>query len=404
MDTTKIEQEYKQVQADLKDTGDKLKQFAEQTQKDVKQATQTSAELKAKIDETLAEHNKLSARLQDIEQKLARSGEEAEPQHAMSVGEMIVKSEAFQSMNSSARKTARVSVPRQALMNVPATVGDNTSAGNSLVPADRRAGIIMPGLRRMTIRDLLAPGTTSSNNVEYTRETGFTNNASMIAEGGDKPYSDITFELENAPVRTIAHLFKASRQLLDDAPGLQSYIDARARYGLQLKEEAQFLYGNGTGQNLFGIVPQAAVFAPSFSPAFEQAIDRLRLALLQAVLAEFPANGIVLNPIDWAGIELTKDQEGRYIIGNAASGTQPLLWNLPVVETTAMVQNQFLVGAFNLAAQVFDRMDIEVLISTENDKDFEKNMVSIRAEERVALAVYRPESFVTGAVNAASSS
>ncbi len=404
MDTAKLDQEYKQVQADLKDTGDKLKQFAEQTQKDVKQATQTSAELKAKIDETLAEHNKLSARLQDIEQKLARSGEEAEPQHAMSVGEMIVKSEAFQSMNSSARKTARVSVPRQALMNVPATVGDNTSAGNSLVPADRRAGIIMPGLRRMTIRDLLAPGTTSSNNVEYTRETGFTNNASMIAEGGDKPYSDITFELENAPVRTIAHLFKASRQLLDDAPGLQSYIDARARYGLQLKEEAQFLYGNGTGQNLFGIVPQAAVFAPSFSPAFEQAIDRLRLALLQAVLAEFPANGIVLNPIDWAGIELTKDQEGRYIIGNAASGTQPLLWNLPVVETTAMVQNQFLVGAFNLAAQVFDRMDIEVLISTENDKDFEKNMVSIRAEERVALAVYRPESFVTGAVNAASSS
>lgn len=129
-------------------------------------------------------------------------------------------------------------------------------------------------------------------------------------------------------------------------------------------------------------------------------IDRIRVALLQQILAEFPANGIVLNPIDWAQIELTKDNEGRYIIGDPARGTTPLLWNLPVVQTPAITVDEFLVGAFNLGAQIFDRMYIEVVISTENDKDFENNMISIRAEERLALAVYRPEAFVTGSVTA----
>ncbi|WP_088179552.1 phage major capsid protein, partial [Zoogloea sp. LCSB751] len=65
----------------------------------------------------------------------------------------------------------------------------------------------------------------------------------------------------SAGVRTIPHLFKASRQILDDAKQLQSYIDARARYGLMLAEETQLLYGNNTGANLHGIIPQASAYA-----------------------------------------------------------------------------------------------------------------------------------------------
>ncbi|ELR5846176.1 phage major capsid protein, partial [Salmonella enterica] len=71
-------------------------------------------------------------------------------------------------------------------------------------------------------------------------------------------------------------------------------------------------------------------------------------------------------------------------------------------ETQAMTQNNFLTGAFSMAAQIFDRMEIEVLLSTENEDDFVKNMVTIRAEERLAMTVYRPEAFVTGQVTASS--
>ncbi|MFW8566158.1 phage major capsid protein [Orrella sp. 11846] len=390
-----LEREYKQVQVDLKQTGDQLKAYAEQSQKDVKHAAQVSDELKHKVDQTLGEFNKLSARFQDIEQLLAREPEPAQTA-PKTAGMLVVDSEEMQGVNSSFRGSRRISVPRAAITSLDSSAG-------VLVQPDRQYGIIAPPPRRMTIRDLIAPGRTASNSIEYVRESGFTNNADVVSEGDDKPYSDLTFELETAPIRVIAHLFKASRQILDDAPALQSYIDARARYAIELVEEQQFLYGSGVGANIGGIIPQAEAFTPDFSPSNEQPIDRIRLAILQAVLAEFPPNGIVMHPIDWARIELTKDLEGRYLMGNPAFGTQPLLWNLPVVATTAIVSNQFLVGAFSLGAQIFDRMDIEILVSTENDRDFEKNMVTIRAEERLGLAVYRPESFIEGALTSVSS-
>jgi HK97 family phage major capsid protein len=197
-------------------------------------------------------------------------------------------------------------------------------------------------------------------------------------------------------VRTIAHLFKASRQILDDAPALRSYIDARARYGLRLEEEDELLNGDGTGAHIKGLIPSATAFNAAFVATLKQRMDTIRLAILQVFLSNFPASGIVLNPTDWAAVQLTKDSTGRYIIGNPQDGNAPRLWNLPVVESLSMPATEFLVGAFDLGAQIFDRMEIEVLLSTENSTDFEKNMITLRAEERLAMAVYRPLAFVHG--------
>lgn len=394
VDLSQIEASQKQTQADLKAVGDQIKTYAERTEKEIKASGEMQAETRGKVDELLLKQGELQARMQDAEQKLVNAGKRHEPEIQQSAGQMVAAKISEEGLTSSFRGSRRVEVPRAAITSAP-------GSGGALV-APERGGIILAPQRRLTIRDLVAPGTTNSNAYEYVRETGFTNNAAVVGEGMAKPYSDLKFGLENANVRTIAHLFKGSRQILDDAAALQSFIDARARYGLLLAEEAQLLYGNGTGNNLHGIIPQAQVYAAPAGIDVQalQRIDRIRLALLQATLAEFPSTGVVLNPIDWAAIELLKDGEGRYIIGKPQEGTAPRLWNLPVVETQAIVQDQFLVGAFSLAAQILDRMGIEVLVSTENDKDFENNMVTIRAEERLAFAVYRPEAFVTGDLTA----
>jgi HK97 family phage major capsid protein len=100
--------------------------------------------------------------------------------------------------------------------------------------------------------------------------------------------------------------------------------------------------------------------------------------------------------VDWADIELTKDSTGSYIWVNVQEGGVQRLWKLPVVDSNAVPEGEFLVGAMNIAAQVFDREDAAVEVSTEDGDNFRTNMVTIRAEERLALAVYRPESFVHG--------
>ncbi|MFT0533936.1 phage major capsid protein [Castellaniella hirudinis] len=384
-----IEKQVEDLNANITRLNSEIKPLAEQAIKEAKNAGEVNAETRAKVDELLVKYGEAQARMAAVEQAVAAGRAEDGPQTHQTAGQMVSASLTEQGVNSSSRGAYRVAIPQAAITSV-------TGSGGDLVQSDRQPGIVAAPNRRLTIRDLVAPGTTSSNNIEYVKETGFTNSAAMVSEGGQKPYSEIAFELANAPVRTIAHLFKASRQILDDAPGLASYIDARGTYGLDLKEESQFLYGNGAGVNLNGIIPQAESFVAAFTPEKYQGIDRVRLAILQAILAEYPASGIVLHPADWAQIELTKDANGNYIIARPQDGTPARLWNLPVVATQAIVQDDFLVGAFRLGAQVFDRMDTEILVSTENDKDFEKNMVTIRAERRLAFAVYRPEAFVTG--------
>ncbi|HDI3291986.1 TPA: phage major capsid protein [Vibrio cholerae] len=388
-----LEQQVETLQSSLNKIGDAVKAQAEAANKEVARLGTMSEEARASVDKLLTQQGEYQARLQEVEQKILNAGKDNGEEEFRSAGLIVAEKLAAEGVSSNFNGKSRIQMPRSAITSA-------TGSGGGLVAPDRRAGIIAIPERQMTIRDLIAPGTTTSNMVQYVKETGFTNNAAPVAENTSKPYSDITFAMENASVQTIAHLMKASRQILDDASALASFIDARARYGLMIKEEGQLLYGNGTGANLHGIIPQASDYAAPTGAEVttEQRIDRLRLAILQAALAEYPATGIVLHPTDWATIELLKDNTGKYIIGNPQNGTTPTLWRLPVVSTQSINQNAFLVGAFNLGAQIFDRMDIEVLVSTENTDDFEKNMVTLRAEERLAFAVYRPEAFVTGAL------
>ncbi|SEJ31688.1 phage major capsid protein, HK97 family [Azotobacter beijerinckii] len=391
MPSENFETQVKELNASLTKIGDQLKASAEKVEKDIKRTGEMNAETRAKVDEMLTKQGELQARLLEAEQKLIHAGTPQAPKPRLTAGQMVVASADMEGVNSSFRGARRVAVPRAAITSI----GSDT---NRITPAERRPEIVAGATRRLTIRDLIAPGQTGAGAVEYVRETGFTNNAAAVAEGGQKPYSEITFGLETANVRTVAHLFKGSRQVLDDFAALQSFIDSRAQYGLMLAEETQLLFGSGLGANLKGLVTLATAYAApaGITVTAEQHIDRLRLALLQAELAEFPSDGIVINPIDWAGIEMIKDANNNYIIGKPQDGTAARLWNRPVVATQSMTQNDFLVGAFQLGAQIYDRQEAEIVISTENDKDFELNLVSIRAEERLAFAIYRPEAFVTG--------
>jgi len=252
----------------------------------------------------------------------------------------------------------------------------------------------------LTIRDLLTWGRTASNSVEFVRETAFDNGADVVSENpsGEKPQSDFTTEVDSAAVATIAHHITATKQILSDFPMMMSYINGRLQYGLKLKEESQLLKGSGSGLNINGIYTQAAAYSEPSGAAveFETAVDRLRLALLQSALADYSPDGIVLSLIDWANIELTKDGNKNYIFTAPATLRGPTLWGRPVVATKSMDAGDFLVGAFAMGAQGWDREDMVITLSDSHDKNFTKNLVTILCEERLALTVYRPDAFIKG--------
>lgn len=381
----------KAMAAELKRATDEVKNLGEDITKKYKDGAAVTEELKTKADQALTEMNAVKATIADLEQQLAKRGAASAPD-LRSAGQRVAAHADLQNFCKSGGK-GRVTVEVKDISS--ATTNADGSAG-ALVQAQRVQGIVAPPQRRMTVRGLLMPGNTASNLIEFEQETGFTNNAAPVAEGALKPESTMKFALKSAPTRTIAHWVRATRQILADAPQLASHIDGRLRYGLAYKEEAQLLYGDGTGENLHGIVPQATAYSAPITIASATSIDMLRLAMLQAALAEYSATGIVLNVMDWARIELTKDAQNRYLVGDPINGGLAGLWGLPVVATAAMQVDKFLVGAFDLGAQIFDRDDASVTISTEDRDNFVTNRVTLLAEERLALAVYRPESFVYG--------
>lgn len=398
-----VDELFAEVTKKLNESGDAFSKKADEALKAAKSSGDLSASMKDSVDKLALEHNTLMKAQEELRTVIdnaekviddfkARGGRGPAP---MNAAKMFVDDDSVKAFAQSVQGNRRISVPvpRDALVS-PAITGPSAPG------PEQRPGILPLLHPRLFVRDLIAGGTTQAPAIFWVQVTGFTNHAAPVAENTTKPYSNLTYTTKITPVSTIAHMFKASKQILDDMSQLQSVIQSELSIGLKQAEETQLLTGDGTGVNLKGILPQASAYVPP-GTGTPTAIDTLRLAMLQSQLARLPATGHVLHFTDWAHMELAKDTLGRYIIGNPQGTTAPTLWGLPVVTTeSAALLGKFLTGAFKVGAQIFDREEANILISTENVDDFEKNMISIRCEERLALAVYRPEAFTFGALPA----
>lgn len=370
-----------------------IKSYQEKADAEIKANGKANEDTKAALD-TLAD------RLRDVEQKMARRGG-GNADAVKSFGDQVIESEGFKAFKSGSTDKARIEI-KATMTSLTTDAAGSVGAG---IAPHRVPGIVTAPDRALTIRDLITSAPTVSNSIQYVREKTFNNAAAPVAENPQttKPVSDIQFELKDAPVRTLAHVFHISKQALDDVPQMASYINNRGLYGLRYVEETQILNGSGGGQNLHGIFPQADTFNESGLGGLataRQMADDIRLAILQARQGEYHATAIILNPTDWCAIELLKttgvSSSGEYLWSNPREMATPRLWGLPVIETQAIDAGQFLVGDFKNAATVWDRQAPTVELSEHHGTNFVENLVTIRVESRLALTVTRPSAMVKG--------
>lgn len=401
MDTPEqILNEVRSVAAQFKSTHDDLAKVKSQIDEMQAKGGKMTDDLRRDFDTRMTDLNVLKARMDELEQKGAESSKRAAG--TKSWGEQLVEHDGydgFQKSSASGRTSFRANIKATVTTTLAGAGGSGTGL---LAPAYRDGELVRMERTELTIEDLLTVINVDSGSVDFARQTTRNNAAAPVAETEAKPYSDYGWESATVNVRTLAHLTKLSRQAIDDAPRLVGEVDSEMRYGLGLVKEQQYLYGNGTGQNLHGLMPQATAFAlptgvTNASVKFANRVDVLRMAMLNLQLAGAPVDGMVLNPLDWALIELTKDENGGYAFSRPDAGLRsPGMWGTPIISTSAMLVDDFLIGSFKTGATAYKRMGVEVLISTENDKDFEQNLATMRAEERVALAVKRAYAFQKG--------
>lgn len=388
------EEQIKELNTALKGVSDNLKTYAEKTEKEINAKGKMAEETRAEVDKLLVQQTEIKAQLDAALQEIAAIPRSVEDQKPQTLSQKLLGSDEAKA------KLSNMSggISDKANFSINAALTNDTLDG--LAEPYRVAGIARLGDRRLRIRDLLTWGRVSTNSVEFWRETTFTNNAANVSENpaSGKPESTVAGTLVSAPVATIAHIMKASKQILDDVNMFQSYIDQRLRYGVLEKEEQQLLYGTGTGLEINGLHTQATAYSqPSgVDVTAETRVDRLRLAILQAELANYYADGICLSLVDWTNIELQKDTQEQYLFANPYGMMTPTLWGRPVVASAAMDTNDFLVGAFGTAAMGWDREMVNVAISYDDGDNFSKNMVTMRGEERIALTVMQTGAFIKG--------
>lgn len=279
-----------------------------------------------------------------------------------------------------------------------ATLTEDPASGGALVQPQVLQPIIPTPLPQTTVLDLLASGNTSSNAINSLVETLFTNAADAVAEGAVKPESTLTFAGVMDPVRKVAHWLPVSDELLEDEPGMQSYVDQRLKAGVRVALDRELLNGSGVAPHIDGILNRDGLAAPVAQgaggplDAIAQQIGAIETA------TNLTVDGIVLNPTDWLMMQLLKDSNGNYLGGSPFTGSPGTLWGRRVAPSTGMAAGTALVGAFKTAAMVFLKGGLRVEISNSHSDYFIRNLLAIRAEVRAALAVFRPAAFgkVTG--------
>lgn len=413
--------ELKELVEQLNTANTQVKNMREKMEAEAKANGEAQAETKEALEAAEKKFGEYKEMFENIDKEL-KELKSKRPGHGMgerkTIGQMYIESDVYEQVKSNGRGNGTpVSIQRK---DITGTTGSAVALQDTY--RDPEVYRSIGGRRQLRVRDLLPVVPTTDGVVEIMRQNSFTNNAGPqqpstpnTARGAGeleaKAQSNITWELVTVPVRTIAHWLPASRQALSDAPMLRSLIDDELTYGLQLESDDQILNGDGTNQNLTGILNDAAINDVGELPSGTAAddvpaamIDHIRSAITQCQLSEYyDIDGIVLNPQDWEKLETAKATDGHFLLiafAATSNGTDNV-WRVPVVITNAMPVNTFLLGSWRMGAKLYEREGIEVRVSESHADYFVKNGVAILGEERYALGINRPKAFTKGAFTVA---
>ena len=324
-----------------------------------------------------------------------------------SLGELVISGEGYENFAKNRLNTYSVSLDdaQRETRDIYPPIGlpvDQTTGPGLFVP---RGTPFLPtqaiDRMRLFVRDLISSGNTTLEAIPYIREnspdpTG-ASGAQMVAAGALKPEVTMNFSPDTALVQKIAAWLSATYEILQDAPTLRSYIDARLAYMLRVREEAQLLNGSGTTPQLKGIFTYSTNQTPI--AAGNDALSAVARMCGNIEAVDGVADGLAMNPHDfWAIVSRRAVGDGHYDVNPFGSPDGLNLWGLQTVRTRAVPQGTIDVGAWRMGAQLFDREGIQIRIGDQHADYFTSNKVAILAEERLTVATYRPDWFgqVTG--------
>lgn len=261
--------------------------------------------------------------------------------------------------------------------------------------------------RSVHIRTLLPIGNTDAQTIRFPKESAYDDGAAATAQGSAVGQSDFDITATSVNVEKIGTFMRITEEMLNDTPGLSSYLSARVPGKVLSVEDTEILNGDGSSPNLDGLFTDGTAFVTGSGGAFYQSVesanefDVLIAALNQLALANYQADTILLNPTDFHKIVLLKSTANEYLKNQIVQGIQPAINGVPITLNTAVTAGKFLVGNLAQASQLWVRDGLGIEFSREDSTNFRDGFVTVRAQERVALTTYSPNAIVQGTFSTA---
>ncbi len=261
--------------------------------------------------------------------------------------------------------------------------------------------------RSVHIRTLLPIGNTDAQTIRFPKESAYDDGAAATAQGSTLGASDFDITATSVNVEKIGTFMRITEEMLNDTPGLSSYLSARVPSKVLSVEDNEIISGDGSSPNLDGLLTDGTAFTTSSGGLFYQAIesanefDVIVVALNQLALLNYQADTILMNPTDFHKIVLLKSTANEYLRNQIITGIQPTVNGVPITLSTAMPAGKFLVGNLAQATQLWVRDGLGIEFSREDSTNFRDGFVTVKAQERVALTTYSPNAIVQGTFSTA---
>jgi len=242
--------------------------------------------------------------------------------------------------------------------------------------------------RNPFILELVNVTTTNAAVVSYVERDAPDGAPGMTAEGAVKPLIDFDYTERLAVVKKMTARIKMSKEMMEDVDGFVADTEDELTERLALLIDTQLLSGDGTGNNLSGILTNATAFAAGgLANAIENAnnFDVLRVALNQVSLNNFNSTVIIMNPTDVTAMDLTKGSDDHYIMPPFSTADGTIIKGIRIVENNGVTADDFVVGDLS-KYKVKLREDININYGHSGD-DFEKNLLTSLCEARATAYI-----------------
>src|SRR5436190_8546798 len=338
---------------------------------------------------------------------------------ARSLGGAFISSPEYQNVKPGGRQKRTITLETNILPTDLAKRATYSGSGDSLTGYDRVPVVVELGQQQPMVADLFMQAQTSSPTVRFMREVTYTNAADWTTEGDEKPEASFDLEEVDGSVRKAAIWSKVTDETLEDFSDIRPYIDQRLAFMLRTKIDSDLLNGSGTAPAIAGLLGtsgiQTAEMASNTAVKLAEAI--MNAITLVRTVGFFEPDAVVMHPNDYQKLRLATDGNTQYYGGGFFQGqygngyNDPgSIWGLRIVQTTAIAEIDLatpaagnkgpIVGAFKLGGAVYYRNGVSIEATNTDQDDFIMNLTTIRAEQRLALAVYRRKAFC-GIINAA---